>query len=453
VQYGYQNEMKINHVNEIPDGGSLRLQNARVPSLLLDTDLAIPDIDADGLVLVDIDIADGSIEAIHLVSDSSRPGHDDGGQYRSVDLDQGQVWPCYVDVHTHLDKSHISGRTLNPDGSLLAAIRAEAIDQSDYWSEDDLRKRMSFALQCAYAHGTQAIRSHLCSEEPIRDKIWRVFAELRAEWSGKIFLQPASIVDIDLCDGPYAERLANFVADRDGVLGCAILDAENPQIPSSLDHIMRLATERSLDLDFHADENGNPDSHGLRQIAQAVLRNDFSGKVLVGHCCSLAQQHPDDIDSTLNLVANCNISIVSLPSTNMYLQDRRPGTTPRWRGITCLQEMEERSIPVALANDNCRDLFNFHGDYDMHKVFADSVLAGHLDMCVGSWPGAVTAIPSEIMRLAESAVVRVGNAADLVVFSARTFGELLARPQSDRIVLRRGQPTGSPPPDYRLLDA
>jgi len=446
--------MTITTFNDLPNGCNLRLKNARVPSTLLEYPHKKLHSSPDGMILldIDIDIADGRIEALHHLSEPSPADERSDNHYHSVDLDSGQVWPCFIDVHTHLDKSHISGRTLNPDGTLLAAIQAEATDQSNFWSEDDLSKRMNFALQCAYAHGTRAIRSHLCCEEAVRDKIWHVFQQLRVAWSDKIELQPVSILNVDLCEGDYGERLADFVAAQDGVLGCAILDSENPKLPAILDHLLQLAAERSLDIDFHADENGNPASHGLREIARAVLRNDFQQTVLVGHCCSLAQQNPEDINNTLDMVADSNINIVSLPLTNLYLQDRKRGTTPRWRGITCLQEMQARNIPIALASDNCRDLFNFFGDYDMHQVLANSVLCGHLDKHIENWATAVATTPSEIMQLSERATIKVGSFADLILFSARSFGELLSRPQIDRVLLRRGQLVDTAVPDYRLLD-
>jgi cytosine deaminase len=43
--------------------------------------------------------------------------------------------------------------------------------------------------------------------------------------------------------------------------------------------------------------------------------------------------------------------------------------------------------------------------------------------------------------------------ADLVLFRARSMNELLARMQSDRVVLRRGQVSQATPPDFRELDA
>ena len=41
---------------------------------------------------------------------------------------------------------------------------------------------------------------------------------------------------------------------------------------------------------------------------------------------------------------------------------------------------------------------------------------------------------------------------NLILFRARSWTELLARPQSDRIVLRGGQPIETTLPDYRELD-
>ena len=63
------------------------------------------------------------------------------------------------------------------------------------------------------------------------------------------------------------------------------------------------------------------------------------------------------IDRTLDLLAEAEIAIVTLPTVNMYLQDRTPSRTPRWRGVTVIQEMRQRGILVAAAGDNCRDSF------------------------------------------------------------------------------------------------
>jgi cytosine deaminase len=49
--------------------------------------------------------------------------------------------------------------------------------------------------------------------------------------------------------------------------------------------------------------------------------------------------------------------------------------------------------------------------------------------------------------------LRQGAVADLVVFKARSFTELFARPQSERSVIRKGSAIKAELPDHRELDA
>jgi cytosine deaminase len=86
------------------------------------------------------------------------------------------------------------------------------------------------------------------------------------------------------------------------------------------------------------------------------------------------------------------------------------------------------------------------------EVFREAVRIAHLDRPVGVWPAAITRTPAEIMRLPERGRIMVGAPADLILFRARHYSELLSRPQADRIVLRAGQPIDAAPPDYRELD-
>ena len=49
-------------------------------------------------------------------------------------------------------------------------------------------------------------------------------------------------------------------------------------------------------------------------------------------------------------------------------------------------------------------------------------------------------------------VLQPGAPADMILTRARDFTELLARPQSDRIVVRNGEASNAKPPDYDELD-
>jgi cytosine deaminase len=231
--------------------------------------------------------------------------------------------------------------------------------------------------------------------------------------------------------------------------GVPYMDAN---IDPFLDRIFTLAEQRGLDLDFHVDETADPKAETLKHIAETAIRLKFAGQITVGHCCSLARQDASEADRTLDLVAEAGIAVVSLPMCNMYLQDRHAGRTPRWRGVTLLHEMAARGIPVSVASDNTRDPFYAYGDLDCVEVFREAVRIAHLDHPFGDWPRIVTTTPADVMRLPQHGRLAVGAAADLVVFRARRWSELLARPQSDRTVIRAGRTIDQTLPDYRELD-
>ncbi|HIK44777.1 MAG TPA: cytosine deaminase, partial [Leptolyngbyaceae cyanobacterium M65_K2018_010] len=390
-----------------------------------------------------LEIQAGQITAIRPASQALAPDQP------AWDLRQGLVWPCFVDSHTHLDKAHSWPRQANPDGTFGAAVEAVRRDRP-HWTAADLYPRMEFALRCSYAHGTQALRTHLDCELGQGPISFEVFQALRAAWAGRLTLQAVALVGLDLYTRPEAEALADLVASHGGVLGGVIYP--QPGLPDQLDRAFQLAQERGLDLDFHADESLDPQAEGLRLVAEAKLRHSFSGQVTCGHCCSLAVQTEAQVQTTLDLVQAAGIAVVSLPLCNLYLQDRQAGRMPRHRGVTLLPELSQRGIAVALASDNCRDPFFAYGDHDMLEVFNQSVRIGHLDRPLAHWPQAVTQTPATMMGLPGIAQIGVGRRADLVLFRARTLNELLCRPQSDRLVLRGGIAIDRTLPDYAELD-
>jgi cytosine deaminase len=141
-----------------------------------------------------------------------------------------------------------------------------------------------------------------------------------------------------------------------------------------------------------------------------------------------------------------------MPSPLMYLQDRAPGRTPRWRGVTLVHELRAAGVPVAIGGDNCRDTWYAYGDHDILDTFQQSVRIFQLDHPFGDAPALVGPIPARIMRLPALGTVAVGGPARLIVFAARTLNELMCRPQSDRIVIDRGARVRAPLPDYAELD-
>jgi cytosine deaminase len=419
----------------------LLLADARVPAALLE-----PPPPGD-LAEVAIEITAGRVDALHPA------GRGQGRERR--DLAGGLVFPCFVDCHTHLDKGHIWPRAANPDGTFASALASVQADRQAHWTAADVRARMDFGLRCAFAHGTAAIRTHLDSLPPQDAISWDVFAEVRQAWAGRIALQAVSLVPLDFfADRAAGAALADRVATHGGVLGGVAYI--HPELETLLDRVFALATERGLALDFHVDESLVPGAQALAAIARAKLRHRFEHPVLCGHCCSLAVHAPHVRAATLALCAEAGLAVVTLPMCNLYLQDRAPArpATPSLRGVTLVHELAAAGVPVAVASDNCRDPFYAYGDHDVLEVFREFVRIAHADHPIGAWPLAVTATPAAIMGLGDRCGrIGPGRPADLILFRARGWTELLARPQSDRVVLRAGRPIDTTLPDYAELDA
>ena len=139
------------------------------------------------------------------------------------DCRDGLVLPALADIHTHLDKGHIWPRKANPDGTFMGALLAVEADRDANWAADDVERRMDFALRCAFAHGTAAIRTHLDSAPPQHEISWDVFDRMRARWAGRIELQAAALVgpDVMLDDKAQALTIASANAPRPRAGGSA----------------------------------------------------------------------------------------------------------------------------------------------------------------------------------------------------------------------------------------
>ena len=398
----------------------------------------------------DIVVDDGRIASVTASGASAASG------LERIDLGGGIVLPRFVDLHTHIDKGHILPRSPNVDGTFLGARTAVMADREQRWTADDVRARMTFALRCAYAHGTSTLRTHLDSLGKQAAISWPVFDELRTEWRDRIKLQAVALFPYDMAvdDEAQFRTLVAIVARHGGVLGGLTFMGAAPdaKLQQALDRMFQAASANGLDLDFHVDESESADARSLEAIADAALRNRFKGRVTAGHCCSLSLFPEVDRARVIAKVAEAGIAVVSLPMCNMYLQDRQAGRTPRWRGIAPLHELAKSGVAVAVASDNTRDPFYAYGDLDMLEVFREATRIAHFDHSDGPWLRLLGPAPADIMGLPEAGRLPVGGPADFVVVRARTLNELLCRPWSDRDVYVRGVPIDRTLPDYAELD-
>ncbi|MBX3585309.1 MAG: amidohydrolase family protein [Ramlibacter sp.] len=380
--------------------------------------------------LAALTLSDGSIDAV--VSMDQAQADDD-----SWDVAGAPVLPGLVDAHTHLDKTFTRPRMRNVQPGLLGAIDAMMADRLG-WTAEDVRRRASRGLDWAHEAGCVHLRSHVDWWEPDSTPVaWQVLAELAQQWRGRIRLEQVSLVKLTLFqDLAQARRIAARVVATGGhaVLGAFVHTVNWDE--QALRHVFMVADEAGLDVDLHVDEELNPEAQGLAATARIVRETGFGGRVVCGHTCSLAAQPEAQALATLDAVARAPITLVSLPITNLLLQDATTGRTPRQRGLTLIKEARARSIPLLIASDNVQDPFCGVGSYDPVEALAAGVLAAQLDQPFDVWSDTLCRA-DWLQRTPAAAPSLVGALADLVIFTGTDAWGWPSR-CAQRVVLRRG---------------
>lgn len=406
-----------------------RLDDARLPRWLLPA--AWP---ARGGKPVDahITVRDGRVqEVLPMGTLPPEPG--------AWQLDGALVLPGFVDAHTHLDKAFTLPRMKNVQPGLLGAIEA-MLDDRSRWSAEDVLARASRGIRWAWEYGTTHLRTHVDWWEPdVLPLAWPLMAELAREWAGRVRLEQVSLIKLPLfADMAQARRLARRVADTgpQALLGGFVHSTIWSE--PALRNLLIAAQECGLDVDLHVDEELNAEAAGLAATARILREIGFEGRVVCGHTCALAAQPYGQALATLDAVARAPITLVSLPATNLLLQDAVTGRTPRQRGITLVKEARERGIPLLFASDNVQDPFCRLGSFDPMEAMGTAALAAQLDEPFDTWSAGICRgdwlrrgpVPAHAPSLA-------GMPADLVLFAEADIHGFPSR-SAVRVVLRDG---------------
>lgn len=393
----------------------MKLQSLRIPRPLRGS--ALPD----GAEVFDITLDQGRVAAIEPARDA---------------LSRGTLISAPVDAHVHIDKNYTVREVGPANGDLFAAI-GRMQERRQHWTEQDIAARMERALENAWRSGTRAMRTHLDWVSADAPLALISFERARERWLGQLDLQFVSLTPLDVfADAQAGERIARTVKRSGGVMGAFIY--RNDGLVHKLGRVFDLAQEHGLDLDFHVDEGLDADATGLRAIAQlAISRGAGRPRIVCGHACSLSMQPAEQARETLSLCAQAGIHLISLPTTNLYLQGAW-NATPVERGITRLREAQAAGLNPVLATDNVQDAFYPYGSYDLLETFGLGVQMAHLAPAE-EWLGTITTHPAAALGLPWDGRIAPGCPADLVVLAAKDEYELLDAQGRARTVIRAGR--------------
>jgi cytosine deaminase len=362
-----------------------------------------------GNPLVDITVLNGKLEKMEAASSNplSLP---------TWDVQGALTLPLMVDAHTHLDKTLTKSRMGDITPGLLGAIQAMMSDRAN-WTPEDVYQRANQGLTWSFEAGVQHLRTHCDWWEPHAQPIaWQVLRDLASDWQNKITIERVSLIPLHLyADAAQARSLAQQVAaSGTGALLGGFVHTSNWDL-QALKNLFVAAQAEGLNVDLHMDEELNPAAQGLLRATEIMRDIGFEGHVVCGHTCALSAQDSALALRTLDEVAKVNMRLVTLPLTNLLLQDAVTGKTPTKRGLTLVQEARARHIPVMVASDNVQDPFCTFGSYDPLEALSTGALAAQLpqvfddatqSICRTDWlTGAAYDTPFQI-----------GSAANFMVF-------------------------------------
>lgn len=359
----------------------------------------------------------------------------------ALDAAGGLLLPAFIDTHVHLDKVLIRGQLAEHDGTLRGAIEAIHAAKRAYDIED-VRRRARAVIEASVLTGTTRLRSHVDVDTigglvPLQG----VLAAARdcqdiAEVAVIAFPQEGISRDPGA-----AELMAEAMTAGATVVGGMphwelTEDAQREHVRFCFE----LAVRHDADVDMHVDETDDGSVRTLAMVVAETERRGWQGRVTVGHVCALAAADETYAAEVIAGCARAGITVVANPVTNLVLQGRGDRGLVR-RGTTRVRELLTAGVPVAFGQDCVLDGFYPFGRGDLLEVALISAHATHLTSAaeLATVLDAVTAVPASAWRLAGSYGVVAGARADLQLYAAETWPEVLRLQDPPRRVWFRGR--------------
>lgn len=336
-------------------------------------------------------------------------------EVKQFDLNGRLVFNGFVDAHMHLDKAFVNEIVCNRSGTLQEAIEIMKIYKASM-TEDDVRMRSEKLLQMAWENGTRLIRTHVDVEKTMKLRSIRALLDMKKKWAQKIKLQIVAFPQDGIVDDreSYYWLEEALKAGADVVGGIPAIENDPAE---HIRMIFELAEKYDVDIDMHIDENDDPECLTILELCRQTEEHQYQGRVIAGHLCSLASCEPNVVEEVLGRIKMAKIGLVSLPSTNLYLEGRDDKKMIR-RGIMPIRRAHEKGIPTTIASDNVRDPFNPFGNANPLETALIAAHGCHMggEKDLENLFEMITTIPQKMIDFSEE--LRSGKAVRLIALNA-----------------------------------
>ena len=295
-----------------------------------------------------IDVRRGVVDAI--VKDG------DGAPADAIDIEGQLVLPGFADLHVHLDKAYqLAGlQQLGEDYDDLEGALSATARLRDVVSLSEIEKNAQRLLTTMAVGGTVAARAHVEISPSADPALVEVHRSLASSNPGLVLELTAFAQHGTTSDAGLLRRMERALEDGCTVVGgCPYADADPL---GHLDQMIALAVAADGPLDLHLDFSDDVADILLDAVVPRVEAAGLQGRVVVGHLTALTAAAPAQVRELANATAGAGITVVSIPTTDLYLSGRKAQQAPT-RGVTRIEELSAAGVPVALASNNHENAF------------------------------------------------------------------------------------------------
>lgn len=362
---------------------------------------------------------------------------------QTIDVGGRVVLPGFVEPHLHLDKALLYRRQPTRDGTLEEAIRLTGQLKAEQ-DRDDVLDRSRSVLDMAVGNGTVAIRAQP-DVDPIQGLIGvETGLVLRDEYHDVLDLQVVAFPQEGIIKAPGTLELMEEALRMGAsvVGGCPYNEPSLDDTRRHVDIVFELAKRFDRPVDMHvdfADDTSDARYAISGYIAEKAIEHGYQGRVSLGHVTSLASLTHEEAKPVIDLLREADVSIVTLPATDLYLGGRHDEYNQR-RAVTPVHLLRDSGVNVTFSSNNVRNAFTPFGKADMLQI-------GNLLAHVAQF--GTPHSQAEVLRMATYDAARSiglrdyglaeGRQADLVVCDSQLVGDVLADIPVRPWVIKRGR--------------
>ena len=367
----------------------------------------------------DIEVEGGRIAAL-LPASPATPD--------AVDLAGTLVLPPLVDGHIHLDKT-LLGLPWVPNQSAGNKVsdRIEAERRVRATRTLPEFETGSNLVRQVVAGGTLHMRTHVDIDNQLGLRNLHEVLKIREHFRDLVTIEIVAFPQSGILRSPgTAELLDEAIAEGADLVGGLDPVGIDGDLDAHLDAIFAIAGRRSVGVDIHLHDGGEPGLAQILAIAQRTEAAGLQGKVAVSHAFALGSVSTDSVTRAADTLARAGVAIMS----------HGPGGAT----IPPLKLLREHGVEVFGGSDNIRDAWSPFGNGDMLERAMligyranfrhDEELALAFDM--------VTAAGARVLGLTDYGI-RVGGPADFVTVEASTLAEAVASRKRRSLVVKGGR--------------